>query len=182
MEYYNYIKSLHLIFVITWFVGLFNIVRLFVYQIEAADKPSPEKEILQNQFKIMTYRMWYIITWPSAVLASIFAFWMLFFTDLGRAWLQMTWMHVKLGFVFLLYLYHAKCHQIFNQLQRNEVRYTSNIMRLWNEGATIILFAVVFLVILKNAFNWIYGVIGIILFSVILMLGFQFYKKIRERK
>ncbi|MBB1193080.1 CopD family protein [Flavobacterium sp. SOK18b] len=182
MEYYNYIKSLHLIFVITWFVGLFNIVRLFVYQIEAADKPSPEKEILQNQFKIMTYRMWYIITWPSAVLASIFAFWMLFFTDLGRAWLQMPWMHVKLGFVFLLYLYHAKCHQIFNQLQRNEVRYTSNFMRLWNEGATIILFAVVFLVILKNAFNWIYGVIGIILFSVILMLGFQFYKKIRERK
>ncbi len=182
MEYYNYIKSLHLIFVITWFVGLFNIVRLFVYQIEAADKPSPEKEILQNQFKIMTYRMWYIITWPSAILASIFAFWMLFFTDLGRAWLQMPWMHVKLGFVFLLYLYHAKCHQIFNQLQRNEVRYTSNIMRLWNEGATIILFAVVFLVILKNAFNWIYGVIGIILFSVILMLGFQFYKKIRERK
>ncbi|WP_144893548.1 CopD family protein [Flavobacterium tiangeerense] len=182
MEYYNYIKSLHLIFVITWFVGLFNIVRLFVYQIEAADKPSPEKEILQNQFKIMTYRMWYIITWPSAILASIFAFWMLFFTDLGRAWLQMPWMHVKLGFVFLLYLYHAKCHQIFNQLQRNEVRYTSNFMRLWNEGATIILFAVVFLVILKNAFNWIYGVIGIILFSVILMLGFQFYKKIRERK
>lgn len=182
MEYYNYIKSLHLIFVITWFVGLFNIVRLFVYQIEAADKPSPEKEILQNQFKIMTYRMWYIITWPSAVLASIFAFWMLFFTDLGRAWLQMPWMHVKLGFVFLLYLYHAKCHQIFNQLQRNEVKYTSNFMRLWNEGATIILFAVVFLVILKNAYNWIYGVIGIILFSVILMLGFQFYKKIRERK
>ncbi|CAH0337494.1 CopD family protein [Flavobacterium sp. CHNK8] len=182
MEYYNYIKSLHLIFVITWFVGLFNIVRLFVYQIEAADKPSPEKEILQNQYKIMTYRMWYIITWPSAILASIFAFWMLFFTDLGRAWLQMPWMHVKLGFVFLLYLYHAKCHQIFNQLQRNEVRYTSNFMRLWNEGATIILFAVVFLVILKNAFNWIYGVIGIILFSVILMLGFQFYKKIRERK
>ncbi len=181
MEYYNYIKSLHLIFVITWFVGLFNIVRLFVYQIEAASKSSPEKEILQNQYKIMTYRMWYIITWPSAILASIFAFWMLFFTELGQAWLQMPWMHVKLGFVFLLYLYHAKCHQIFNQLQRNEVRYTSNFMRLWNEGATIILFAVVFLVILKNAFNWIYGVVGIILFSVILMLGFQFYKKIRER-
>ncbi|MFN7099789.1 MAG: CopD family protein [Flavobacterium sp.] len=181
MEFYNYIKSLHLIFVITWFVGLFNIVRLFVYQIEAAAKPSPEKEILQNQYKIMTYRMWYIITWPSAILASIFAYWMLFFTELGQAWLQMPWMHVKLGFVFLLYLYHAKCHQIFNQLQRNEVRYTSNFMRLWNEGATIILFAVVFLVILKNAFNWIYGVVGIILFSVILMLGFQFYKKIRER-
>ena len=181
MDYYNYLKSLHLIFVMTWFAGLFYIVRLFVYQIEANDKPSPEKEILQKQFKIMTYRLWYIITWPSAVLASIFAFWMLFFTDLGKSWLQMPWMHVKLGFVFVLYLYHYKCHKIFKQLQNNEVKYTTNYMRLWNEGATIILFAVVFLVILKNAVNWIYGVVGIMLFSILIMLGFQFYKRIREK-
>jgi len=181
MEYYNYLKSLHLIFVITWFSGLFYIVRLFVYQIEANDKPSPEKEILQKQYKLMTYRLWYIITWPSAVLASIFAFWMLFFTPMGNAWLQMPWMHVKLGFVFVLYLYHLKCQQIFSQLQRNEVKYTTNFMRLWNEIATIILFAVVFLVILKNAVNWIYGVIGIFVFSITIMLGFKFYKKIREK-
>ena len=178
---YNYLKSLHLIFVITWFSGLFYIVRLFVYQIEASQKPSPEKEILQNQYKIMTYRLWYIITWPSAILASIFAFWMLFFTDLGSAWLKMPCMHVKLGFVFALYLYHLKCHQIYLQLQKDEIKHTSNFMRLWNEGATIILFAVVFLVVLKNAVNWIYGVVGIISFSVIIMLGFKFYKKIRQR-
>jgi len=182
MEYYNYLKSLHLIFVITWFAGLFYIVRLFVYQIEANEKSSPEKEILQAQYKIMTYRLWYIITWPSAILASIFAFWMLFFTDLGQAWLKMPWMHVKLVFVFLLYLYHLKCHQIFKQLQNNEIKYSNNFMRLWNEGATIILFAVVFLVILKSAINWIFGVIGIILFSVLIMLGFRFYKRIREKK
>lgn len=177
-NYYNYIKSLHLIFVITWFSGLFYIVRLFVYQIEASQKESPEKEILQRQYKIMTYRLWYIITWPSAVLASIFAFLLLY---ISPVWLQQSWMHVKLGFVFALYLYHLKCHQIFKQLQNNEVKHTSNFMRLWNEGATIILFAVVFLVILKNAVNWIFGVIGIILFSVIIMLGFKFYKRIRER-
>jgi putative membrane protein len=181
MEYYNYLKSLHLIFVITWFAGLFYIVRLFVYQIEANDKPSPEKEILQNQYKIMTYRLWYIITWPSAILASVFAFWMLFFTDIGKAWLLMPWMHMKLGFVFLLYLYHIKCHQMYLQLQNDEVKYTSNFMRLWNEGATIILFAVVFLVILKNAVNWIYGVLGIFIFSITIMLGFKMYKRIRER-
>jgi protoporphyrinogen IX oxidase len=181
MELYNYLKSLHLIFVITWFAGLFYIVRLFVYQIEANDKPSPEKEILQKQYKIMTYRLWYIITWPSAVLASIFAFWMLFFTDLGKAWLEMPWMQVKLGFVFVLYLYHYKCHKIYQELQNDQVKYTTNYMRLWNEGATIILFAVVFLVILKNAFNWIYGVIGIMLFSILIMLGFKFYKRIREK-
>jgi putative membrane protein len=181
MEYYNYLKSLHLIFVITWFAGLFYIVRLFVYQIEANDKPSPEKEILQKQYKIMTYRLWYIITWPSAILASIFAFWMLFFTDIGKAWLLMPWMHVKLGFVFLLYLYHIKCHQMYLQLQKGVVKNTSNFMRLWNEGATLILFAVVFLVILKNAVNWIYGVLGIFVFSITIMLGFKMYERIRER-
>lgn len=178
MESYNYLKSLHLIFVITWFAGLFYIVRLFVYQIEAASKPSPEKEILQKQYKIMTYRLWYIITWPSAVLAILFAISLLY---LMPEWLSQPWMHVKLGFVFLLILYQLKCQQIFGQLQRDEVKYTSNFMRLWNEGATIILFAVVFLVILKNALDWIYGVAGIIAFSVLIMLGFRFYKRIREK-
>lgn len=179
MEYYNYIKSLHLIFVITWFAGLFYIVRLFVYQIEANEKSSPEREILLQQYKIMTYRLWFIITWPSAVLATLFAVWLLV---LMPTWLQMPWMHVKLGFVLALFLYHFKCHQIYSQLQNDQFKHTSNFMRLWNEGATIILFAVVFLVILKNEFNWIYGVVGIILFSILIMLGFKFYKRIREKK
>jgi len=90
-------------------------------------------------------------------------------------------MLVKLGFVVLLYLYHWKCHIIYKQLQKNEVKNSSNFFRLWNEGATLILFAVVFLVILKSAINWIYGVIGIFVFSVVIMIGFKFYKKIRER-
>lgn len=181
MEIYNYLKSLHIIFMVTWFAGLFYIVRLFVYQIEANDKPSPEKEILQKQYKIMTYRLWYIITWPGAILASIFGFWMLFFTQMGQTWLQMPWMHVKLGFVFLLYLYHLKCHQIYKQLQNDSTKYTSGFMRLWNEGATIILFSVVFLVVLKSAVNWVFGVVGIILFSMLLMMGYKFYKNIREK-
>ncbi|MBC7525800.1 MAG: CopD family protein [Flavobacterium sp.] len=175
---YEYIKSLHLIFVITWFAGLFYIVRLFVYQIEANQKPSPDKEILLNQYKIMTYRLWYIITWPSAVLAIIFAVWLLI---LNPGWLQMSWMHVKLGFVLLLIAYHIKCQFIYKELQNNIFKYSSNFMRLWNEGATIILFAVVFLVILKNAFNWIYGVLGIFLFSILILLGFKFYKRIRNK-
>ncbi len=178
---YNYIKALHLIFVITWFAGLFYIVRLFVYHAEAKKKPQPDQDILIKQYQLMQYRLWYIITWPSAVLASVFAFWMLFFTKTGNAWLQQPWMHVKLFFVFMLYLYHLKCHQIFKQLQKGTVKHSASFFRLWNEGATLILFAVVFLVILKNAINWIYGVVGILLFSVLLMLGFRFYKKIREK-
>lgn len=179
MEFYNYIKSLHLIFVITWFAGLFYIVRLFVYQIEANDKPSPDKEILQKQYKIMTYRLWYIITWPSAVLATIFA---LLLLHLNPGFLEMPWMQVKLGFVVLLFMYHFKCHKMYTELQNDNVKYTSNFMRLWNEGATIILFAVVFLVLLKNAINWVFGVIGIVVFSILIMLGYKLYKRIREKQ
>ena len=179
MEFYNYIKSLHLVFVITWFAGLFYIVRLFVYQIEANDKPSPDKEILQKQYKIMTYRLWYIITWPSAILATIFA---LLLLHLNPGFLEMPWMQVKLVFVVLLFMYHFKCQKIYTELQNDTVKYTSNFMRLWNEGATIILFAVVFLVILKNAINWVFGVIGIIVFSIVIMLGFKLYKRIREKQ
>ena len=178
MELYNYIKSLHLIFIITWFAGLFYIVRLFVYQIEASQKPSPDREILLAQYKIMTYRLWYIITWPSAVLAILFALWLLV---LMPSWLHMPWMHVKIGFVVLLVAYHIKSHFMYVDLQNNRFKYTSNGMRLWNEGATIILFAVVFLVILKNAFNWIFGVAGIFVFSILIMLGFKFYKRLREQ-
>ncbi|MCW5518222.1 CopD family protein [Aureitalea sp. L0-47] len=176
---YNYIKSLHLIFVITWFAGLFYIVRLFVYQIEASLKPSPEKEIIGDQLKIMAKRLWYIITWPSMILATGFAIWLVI---LRPFYMTDAWMQVKLGFVVLLIIYHIKCHVIFKDLQRDKVKYSSNFMRIFNEGATIILFAVVFLVILKNAVNWIYGTVGIILFAVLLMLGIRLYKRIRENK
>ena len=178
MEYYNYIKSLHLIFVITWFAGLFYIPRLFVYQIEAFHKPSPEKEILGKQLKLMAKRLWFIITWPSAVLATLFAVWLLI---LMPSWLQQSWMHVKLLFVFLLFIYHFKTHLYFKQLQNDEVKVTSNFMRIWNEGATFILFAVVFLVILKSSINWIFGVLGIVILGVLLMLGFKLYKNIRSK-
>ena len=178
MEYYNYIKSLHLIFVITWFAGLFYIPRLFVYQIESFHKPSPEKEILGKQLKLMANRLWTIITWPSAILATIFGIWLLI---LIPSWLDQAWMHVKLAFVVLLIIYHLKTHQYYKQLQRDAVKKTSNFMRLWNEGATFILFAVVFLVILKNSISWIFGVVGIVVLGILLMLGFKMYKNIREK-
>lgn len=176
---YNYIKSLHLIFVITWFAGLFYIVRLFVYQIEAQSKKNPAREILSDQYKIMTKRLWYIITWPSMILAIGFAIWLL---ALPPFWITDAWMQVKLGFVIALIFYHIKCHLIFKAHYKGVYKYSSNWMRLFNEGATLILFSVVFLVILKSAVNWIYGTVGIVVFSIILMLGVKMYKRIREKK
>ncbi len=176
---YLYIKSLHLIFIVTWFAGLFYIVRLFVYQVEASEKPSPEKEILGKQLKIMASRLWNIITWPSMILALIFGTILIIIMP---EWLSQPWMHVKLAFVVLLIIYHFKCHQIFKQLQNGIIKHSSNYMRLFNEVPTIILFAVVFLVILKSAVNWIYGTVGILIFAILLMMGYKIYKRIRESK
>ncbi|MCI2230152.1 CopD family protein [Polaribacter sp. MSW13] len=174
-----YVKALHIIFVVTWFAGLFYIVRLFIYHAEAENKLEPAKEILQTQYKLMAKRLWYIITWPSAILASFFAFWMLYKNPI---YLEMPWMHVKLAFVLALYFYHYSCHRIFSQLQKDVIKYSALKLRIFNEIATIILFAVVFLVTLKSAINWVWGVVGIILFGIIMMMSIKLYKKIREKK
>ncbi len=175
---YNYLKALHLIFVITWFAGLFYIVRLFVYQIEAYYKPSPEKEILGTQLKLMAKRLWYIITWPSMILAVVFGVWLL---SIRIVLVTDVWMQVKLGFVLFLIIYHFVCHRYFKQLQKDQVKHSSNYMRIFNEGATIVLFAVVFLVNFRYTIDWVYGTIGLILFSILIMLGYKIYKRIRER-
>jgi len=177
--YYNYIKALHLIFVITWFAGLFYIPRLFIYHIEASKKTKQEADILIPQLKIMAKRLWYIITWPSAILCIIFAFWLLL---LIPSWIAQSWMHIKLTFVVLLIAYHLKTHQIFLKLQKDKIVYTSMFMRIWNEGATLLLFAIVFLVILKDSFHWVFGLFGILGLGVILVLGIRLYKKIRIGK
>ena len=68
---YIYLKALHIIFIVTWFAGMFYIVRLFIYNTEAAGKAEPERGILQGQFSVMIRRLWFGITWPSAILTLI---------------------------------------------------------------------------------------------------------------
>ena len=175
--YYNYIKALHLIFVITWFAGLFYIPRLFIYHIEANKKTKKEADILIPQLKIMARRLWYIITWPSAILSILFAIWLVL---LAPSWLSEGWMHIKITFVVLLIFYHLKTHKMFLKLQKDQIKYTSMYVRIWNEGATILLFSIVFLVILKDSLSWIWGLTGIIALGLLLILGIRIYNKIRK--
>jgi putative membrane protein len=110
----------------------------------------------------MTYRLWYIITWPSAILASIFAYWMLFFTDLGKACYKCldackTWLYLHC-------ICTTKMPTNFQSIANDQIKYSTNFMRLWNDATSF--FFAVFLVILKNAVNWIYGVIGIFIFHL----------------
>ena len=173
------IKALHVIFVITWFSGLFYIVRLFVYQAEAKDKPENERNVLEAQYKLMAKRLWYGITWPSMILAITFGTWMLI--DLP-VMLKLGYMQIKLGFVAGLIIYHHLCHSFFKKLQKGTDTRTGNFYRIWNEVATLFLVAIVFLIIMKNEVDWVYGTIGFILFGLLLMLAIKIYKRIREKK
>lgn len=173
-----YIKALHIIFVVTWFAGLFYIVRLFIYHTEANQKVEPEKTILITQFKIMQKRLWFGITWPSAVLTWIFGLWMIWENP---GFLMAPWFQVKLTLVLLLTIYHLSCGAILNQLKNDVIKYSSNQLRVWNEVATIFLVAIVFLVELQHATNWLYGLGGLIAFTVLLMLAIKIYKAIRIR-
>ncbi|GAB3203938.1 putative membrane protein [Pontibacter aydingkolensis] len=176
---YLYLKALHIIFVVTWFAGLFYIVRLFIYYTEASEKPEPERSILQQQFSIMQKRLWYGITWPSAVLTLIFGTSIVITLRLYDPFPG--WLIWKIAFVLGLYVYHFLCHSIFKQQQQGILKYTSTQLRVWNELATLFLISVVFLVVLKSALSMVWGIIGLILFSVILMLAIRVYKKVRER-
>jgi len=176
---YLYLKALHIIFIVTWFAGLFYMIRLFIYHTEANEMEEPQKTILQNQYKLMSKRLWYIITWPSAIMVLITATFLLIDKPF---WLQQNWMIVKLSLVILLYLYHFKSHLIYRDLQNNRVKYTSQQLRIWNEVATILLFSIVFLVVLKNSFNWIFGVVGVFSLGVILMILIKLYKNYRQKK
>ncbi len=172
--YFQYLKALHIIFVITWFAGLFYIVRLFVYFAESNLLASPEKEILQKQYRLMQKRLWFGITWPSAIITALMG--TLLVIEYGTVPL---WLWIKLSLVLLLFLYHFLCHKIFNSQQKGESPYTSQQMRVWNEIATILLVGIVFLVVLKNALSLLWGFLGLGLFTICILLGIKIYKKLR---
>ena len=172
---YLYIKSLHIIFVVTWFAGLFYIVRLFIYNREAQDKPEAERKVLQQQFSVMIKRLWFGIAWPSCMLTIIFGTWMLVLFGSIPVWL---W--IKIGFVAGLFAYHLSLHFIYRQQANQIFNFTSNQLRIWNEVATIFLFAIVMLVVVKEALSLVWSIGGLLSFAIVLMIAIQWYKKSRK--
>lgn len=180
---YQYLKALHIIFVVTWFAGMFYIPRLFIYNTEAGDKNEAAKNVLREQFGIMMKRLWYGITWPSAMLTLLFGPLIMFmhgwnkivFEDEGL------WLLIKLIFVALLYIYFFTLHLIFKQQLKGIFRYTSQQLRIWNEVATIFLVAIVNLAVVKEAMSFAWAIAGLIGFIVILMSAIKIYKAVRGK-
>ena len=174
---YLYLKALHIIFIVTWFSGLFYIVRLFIYNAEANEKQEPEKSILKNQFTIMIKRLWQGITWPSAIITLILGPLLIY---INPAILD-TWLWVKIGFVVGLYLYHYSLHVLYKQQKNNYFKYNSQQLRIWNEIATVFLISIVMLVVVKQGLSAVWALLGLFLFILILVSGIKIYKLVRKK-
>ena len=172
---YQYVKAIHIIFIVTWFSGMFYLPRLFIYNTEANEKPEFERRVLQEQFGIMIRRLWLGITWPSAILTLIFGGWM--------GWLYgyvPEWLLIKIGLVSLLYAYHFTLHKIYLEQRKGIFRYSSLQLRIWNEAATVLLVSIVLLVVVKTNLSPIWGVTAIICLMILLLAAIRIYKKIRK--
>lgn len=136
-----YIKALHIIAMVAWFAGLFYLPRLFVYHAQAQDVISIDR------FKLMEYRLYYYITWPSALLTTGLGFWMIAFNT--HYYLTAGWMHIKLTLVLLLWGYHLASGHYVRLFAHNNNQRSVKFYRIYNEVPTLLLVAIVMMVVVK---------------------------------
>lgn len=179
---YPYLKALHIIFVVTWFAGLFYMPRLFIYATEAGNKATQERDILREQFSIMMKRLWFGITWPSAIITLILGPMVMLQGNWDKLVFEAAgkWLLIKLCFVVFLYIYHFTLHGILKQELRGEFRYSSQQLRIWNEVATIFLVAIVMLAVVKQSISLVWGLLGLVLLVVLLMSAVRIYRLLRK--
>jgi len=170
-------KCIHIIFVVSYFAGLFYMVRLFIYHTEALEKEEPDRSILHKQFSFMEERLWNIITVPALILMVLSGIYMFY----AMQWVYFTqgWMHVKLLFIAFLLWYHYYSWRIMKRLQAGQTTLTSVQLRMLNEVATIILFVVVFAVVLRGYFvaYWYASLLAFVAMGVLIMLVVKLVNK-----
>ncbi|PRP92382.1 hypothetical protein ENSA5_49520 [Enhygromyxa salina] len=173
---YTLAKALHIVGFISWFAGLFYIVRLFVYHAEAGERPEPERAILQPQLELMARRLWQIITVPAMILTLVAGLAMVAQLDPIPPWL-----HIKFGLLAGLVAYTVWCGAIRRRQAAASSTVTGAKLRLFNELGTMFMVAIVFLAVFRSALSIAWGVGGLLALGVALMLGVRVYRKIRER-
>jgi len=174
------VKALHIISFTAWFAGLFYLLRIFVYQIEAKDKPENESQVLIPQYKLMQDRVYKIIATPAMVATWSFGVFMI--CAYGMEWFKYQhWLHLKLVLLVGLTGFHHYSKSVKKALARDVYKYTSFQMRLINEIPTLFLFSIVILAVLKNLSNFsiVFGVIFAL--GLLLYLGAKFYKRLRKK-
>ncbi len=176
-EAYLWFKTLHIVGVVVWFAGLFYLVRLFIYHVEAAELEPPLRQAFEAQYALMERRLANIITTPGMVVAVAMAVGLLL---VEPAWLKQTWMHAKLAVVVGLLAYHHFCYRLMGQLQRAECQWSGRQLRALNELPTLLLVLVVMLVVFKNQFPTGAATWFLVALVVFMAASIQFYARWRR--
>ena len=142
MNYYLLFKSLHLIAVISWMAGLLYLPRIFVYHVE-----NSEKKETTEIFEVMEKRLYFYIMRPAMILSWLFGIILIYISGIDV--FSQLWMHIKLGLVVLLTIYHEYLGICLKSLKLNTNTKTSKFFRIINEVPTIILIFIIFIVIFK---------------------------------
>ena len=176
-EAYLWFKTLHIVGVVVWFAGLFYLVRLFIYHVEAEELEPELRVPFQQQYSLMEKRLANIITTPGMVVAVSMAICLLIAQP---AWLQQGWMHAKLAFVAALLAYHAFCYRVMGQLQAGTFSWNGKQLRALNELPTLLLVIVVMLVVFKTQFPTSAATWFIVALVVFMAGSIQFYARWRR--
>jgi putative membrane protein len=176
---YLLFKSLHIVGFVSWFAGLFYLVRIFVYQVESWAKQEPERSILSHQFHLMAYRVYTIICLPALFITWIFGGGMLWINGMEWLWAN-PWMFFKLIFLVSLTLYHYWCGTLIPKLEKKTLSISSFQFRMLNEVPTLFLVAIVLLAVYKNSLDFLIAFASLILFGFTLYVATKAYKKARE--
>lgn len=181
---YTIIKALHIIFMVSYFAGIFYLVRIFVYYKDTDEFAEEKKKILREQYTFMARRLWKIITVPAGVIMAVCGIVMIF---LNTGLMKMPWFHLKLTFLIGLAVYHYWCWKKVLKLKElnGETIETPNIkLRQANEIATFILFLVVFTVILKSSVieYWWQLIAGFFVLVFLIMMTVKLVNKNKKNK
>lgn len=180
---YSVLKAVHIIFMVSYFAGIFYLVRLFVYYKDTDEFDGTRKKILRQQYIFMARRLWNIITVPAGIIMLLSGITLIV---LNSGLLQTPWFHLKLTFLVGLLLYHIWCWKTVNKLRllNGESLQTKNItLRQFNEIATFILFGVVFTVTLKYQViaHWWQLIVGFVVVIALVMITVKMVNRSKKK-
>lgn len=185
-----FFKSLHVVGFVSWFAGLFYLVRIFVYLMEAGEREEPARTILTEQFTAMSWRVYKIICNPAMMITWVAGLGMITLDLLGVTSYGYFsagtpgWLHVKLLLLVLLTVYHVYCKKLIGRMEAGERPFSAWQFRLFNEVPTLFLVSISFIAVYGKAgqLNYVYLLLGVGLFAGLVYRGALAYRNRRREQ
>lgn len=173
-------KALHIVGFISWFAGLLYISRLFIYWVEAKDRPEAEKQVLQAQLSLMAKRLWLAITWPAFIVTMGCGSWLAFLYTAGGA--VPDWLWLKFAIVGLTAVYHLHAHTLYRGIRAGRCGWSGEALRHYNELATLLMISAVFVAVFKHLLDTVWALAGLLIVMMAMAVVIRLYRRLRTAR